>query len=268
VDCRFCLTISDYNRAYILNRYPFVDPEKVIVQRLGVEIPPLDNSPARCSHRFTLLTAGRLHAVKDHAFLLRACHALKQRGFPISCLIAGNGPERVRLEQLVRELKLEKDVILLGHVPRHQLDHYYRGADLVVLTSRSEGVPVVLMEATARECLVLAPAITGIPGLVKHGETGFLYCPQSLENFIEIAEGIFRSGAALDSIRRSARRHVCQHFHRDKNLAAFAECFLAWVANLEKPPHAHSLLQQVQLRVQRDGSLPVRTDGPDAVTGP
>ena len=59
-----------------------------------------------------------------------------------------------------------------------------RLCDLVVLTSRSEGIPLVLMEAMAHGKTVLAPAITGIPELVKDGETGFLYRAGSLEDFI------------------------------------------------------------------------------------
>jgi glycosyltransferase involved in cell wall biosynthesis len=265
--CQFCLTVSDYNRSYLLNRYPLTNPDKVVVQRLGVEIPSSGGSWTADSKRFRLLSVGRLHAVKDHTFLLRACYALKERGFPLACSIAGDGPERARIERLIGELNLKGNVTVLGHVPRQELDGYYRGADLVVLTSRSEGVPVVLMEAMARECLVLAPAITGIPELVKHGETGFLYCPRQLDSFTGIAAEIFRSLAALAPIRRNARQHVNRLFQRDKNLTAFAECFLSRLADLEKSPHAHSLLQQVQLRLQRDGSLPVRTDGPDAIAG-
>ena len=53
-------------------------------------------------------------------------------------------------------------------MPRADLPGYYRYADLVVMTSKSEGIPVVLMEAMAHEKLVLAPAITGIPELVEH----------------------------------------------------------------------------------------------------
>ena len=76
-------------------------------------------------------------------------------------------------------VELEKQVTLLGHVAREQMACYYDRADVVVLTSRSEGIPLVLMEAMARGKIVLAPAITGIPELVIAGKTGFLYEPGS-----------------------------------------------------------------------------------------
>ena len=67
---------------------------------------------------FTFLAVGRLHAVKDHAFLVRACAQLHSRELPFECSIAGDGPERHNLESLIRQCGLEKRVTLLGHVPR------------------------------------------------------------------------------------------------------------------------------------------------------
>ena len=73
---------------------------------------------------------------------------------------------------------------MLGHVAREDIGVLYDRAEAVVLTSRSEGIPLVLMEAMARGKIVLAPAITGIPELVIHGKTGFLYEAGSLDNFV------------------------------------------------------------------------------------
>ena len=97
---------------------------------------------------------------------------------------------------------------------------------MVVLTSRSEGIPLVLMEAMARGKPVLAPAITGIPELVIDGENGFLYSPGSLEDFVARVQSIYGSLATLGDLGRAAREQVQQHFNRDKNLDAFRELFL------------------------------------------
>src|SRR5262249_18588861 len=118
---------------------------------------------------------------------------------------------------------LGDEVVLLGHVPRADLEPRYEAADLVVLTSRSEGIPVALMEAMVCGKPVLAPAITGIPELVRHGETGFLYQPGSKEDFVAQVEFIARTRRALGPICRAARRHVLQHFDREKNLRALCD---------------------------------------------
>ncbi|MGA7909759.1 MAG: glycosyltransferase, partial [Candidatus Sulfotelmatobacter sp.] len=99
--CSFCVTISEYNRRYILEHFR-VEPEKVIISRLGVDVRAETNPYRAPSPGFTLVAAGRLHVVKDHALLVRACARLRDRGIGVECLIAGEGPERCRLESLIR----------------------------------------------------------------------------------------------------------------------------------------------------------------------
>ncbi|MGB8987163.1 MAG: glycosyltransferase family 4 protein [Candidatus Sulfotelmatobacter sp.] len=253
--CRSCLTISDYNRRFIFDHFPAIDPKKVIVSRLGVDILPaakLSRRVAPTSHySFRLLAVGRLHAVKGHAFLLRACARLREAGLDFKCAIAGEGPERQRLESLIRSYRLQGHVTLLGHVARQEIEALYREADVVVLTSLSEGIPLVLMEAMARGRIVLAPAITGIPELVIPGKTGFLYKPGDLEDFLRRI--LFLQSlmpfedqplrAPLHWISHAARVHVLHNFNRQKNLTRFADEFLRPIQRPPNSPYADPLLQ-------------------------
>jgi colanic acid/amylovoran biosynthesis glycosyltransferase len=226
--CKFCVTVSEFNRRHILERYPEIQPDKIIVRRMGVD-PGTNNlslQPSRENPRLVMLAVGRLHPVKDHAFLVRACRLLKNRDVPFGCVIAGEGPERASIEALIRDLDLRDEIRLVGHLSRQQLDACYASADLVVLTSRSEGIPLVLMEAMAHSKPVLAPAITGIPELVSDGKNGFLYRQGSLEDFVARVEFVHHSAAALGPLGRAARQHVLKHFNREKNLAAFCDLFL------------------------------------------
>jgi len=245
--CKFCVTVSEFNRRHILERYPDVQPEKVVVRRMGVD-PGKDNLPAslvpRENPHLVMLAVGRLHPVKDHAFLARACRVLKNRDVPFACVIAGDGPERASIEKLIRDLDLRGEVQLVGHLTRQQLDTCYTGADLVVLTSRSEGIPLVLMEAMAHGRPVLAPAITGIPELVLDGKNGFLYRPGSLEDFVARVELVHHSESALGPLGRAARQHVLQHFNREKNLAAFCNLFLMHISRtVENHSYENPVLQ-------------------------
>jgi colanic acid/amylovoran biosynthesis glycosyltransferase len=245
--CRFCVTVSEYNRRYILEHFPAVDPRKIVISRLGVDLPESAESRrvARGTRRiFTLLAVGRLHAVKDHAFLVRACARLRDGGLDFECWIAGEGPERRRLEMLVRDNRLQDQVKLLGHVARPQMDALYWRADVAVLTSRSEGIPLVLMEAMARGRIVLAPAITGIPEIVVHGKTGFLYAPGALQDFVarilfleRLMSGEDRSAVSrLDWIRHAAQMQVIHNFSRGKNLTRFGSWFLQRITTPDFPP--------------------------------
>jgi colanic acid/amylovoran biosynthesis glycosyltransferase len=264
-NCRFCVTISEYNRRYILEHYSTIEAGRVVVARLGVDVVESGRFPAakvqtsilesslvrrpENSHsdsRLHLLAVGRLHAVKDHAFFLRACVQLRQRGLDFQCQIAGEGPERRNLERLIQEYGLEERVRLLGHVPHERQDSLYQRADVVVLTSRSEGIPLVLMEAMARGKIVVAPAITGIPELVVEGQTGFLYEPGSVEDFVTRVLWIYSlvpaggsagdpaavqganqlDWARLKKVRLGAREQIRLHFNRRKNLELFGDVFL------------------------------------------
>jgi colanic acid/amylovoran biosynthesis glycosyltransferase len=247
--CRFCVTVSDFNRNYILERYPSTPESKVVVQRLGVDrVFPSPISADQEQRGFCLLAVGRLHGVKNYSFLIQACSALRDEGLHVICWIVGEGPERPALERQIRTLGLQDRVYLTGYLPPVHLSGFYRHADLVVLTSQSEGIPVVLMEAMAHEKLVLAPAITGIPELVEHGRTGFLYEAGSLPDFLGSIRWILRNKASLAGIQRAAAANVACFYNRQRNLQSFADLFLARIAK-SGPVHAHSLLQQIRLPV-------------------
>jgi colanic acid/amylovoran biosynthesis glycosyltransferase len=252
--CRFCVTISEFNRQYILCKYPSTPPEKIVVQHLGVDRVLSWPTPAPTAEanqrRFSLLAVGRLHRVKNYRFLIQACATLRDQGLDFLCWVVGEGPERPALERQIAELGLQGRVYLIGQVPRADLPGYYRYADLVVMTSQSEGIPVVLMEAMAHEKIVLAPAITGIPELIEHQRTGFLYQPGSLSDFVSAVSWIEANKSSLAGIQHAAAASIAASYNRQKNLRAFAEQFLARISRSEGD-HAHPVLQQVRLSVQR-----------------
>jgi colanic acid/amylovoran biosynthesis glycosyltransferase len=259
--CRCCITVSEFNRNYIRQRYPAINASKILVHRLGVDLDFWRPFPNRVPGSiFSILSVGRLHPIKDHEFLIHACSELKAAGVHFRCTIAGDGGERESLQGIVRKLRLENEVDLCGHVPRERLPQLYSQADVVVLTSHSEGIPQILMEAMAMERVVLAPAITGIPELIVNNQTGFLYRPNSMPDFLANLTPIAAAGPSLNRIRHEARRHINSHFNQTRNLDFWADDFLRRVdgdAATEESIYANPVLQQVQLPVQRDGSIPV-----------
>jgi colanic acid/amylovoran biosynthesis glycosyltransferase len=259
MECRFCVTISEFNRQHILTHYPAAVPEKILVRCLGVDVVGRHTLPIiGQSTPFSILTVGRLHPVKNHAFLIQACWLMKCRGLAFVCRIAGDGPERRALEGMIRDFGLQSEVQLLGQLSRDRLDEQYQGADLVVLTSRSEGIPLVLMEAMVRGRPVLAPAITGIPELVADGKTGFLYQAGSLGDFLAQLLFVMNTQSALGPLLQAAQEHVTRHFNRETNLAAVCDLFTSCIKDRpihisDTPPENASatyedpLLQQIQL---------------------
>jgi glycosyltransferase involved in cell wall biosynthesis len=163
---------------------------------------------------------------------------------------------------MIRDFGLRAEVRLLGQLSRDQLDEQYAQADLFLLTSRSEGIPLVLTEAMVRGKPVLAPAITGIPELVIDGKTGFLYQAGSLEDFMARIAFVMNMQSALGPLLQAALEHVLKHFNRETNLAAVCDLFTPYLRTqpfrasdtppeIASTPYEDPVLQQVQLPLQR-----------------
>lgn len=102
--------------------------------------------------RKVVLTVGRLdnrNGYKGHDRIFPVLARLKKQGQEVSYLIAGDGPDRARLEQLVAERGLTELVTFFGYVPDETLPDLYRAADVFALPSTGEGFGIVFIEAMA-----------------------------------------------------------------------------------------------------------------------
>jgi glycosyltransferase involved in cell wall biosynthesis len=124
-----------------------------------------------------LVSVGRLQAPKDFVTLVRALALLPAGSF--EALIVGDGPDRPVLEGELRHLGLAHRIHIHLAGERHDVPDLLGAADVFVLSSRSEGLPVSVLEAMAAELPVVASRAGGLPELVHDGETGFLVAPES-----------------------------------------------------------------------------------------
>lgn len=123
-----------------------------------------------------LLSVGRLDEQKDYPNLFQAIHRLKQRssiGFKL--IVAGDGKQRLVLEELIKSLSLENDIILLGR--RSDIPELMSAADLFILPSKYEGFGLVVAEAMACRCLVVATDSGGVSEVLNNNE--FLVPPSN-----------------------------------------------------------------------------------------
>jgi glycosyltransferase involved in cell wall biosynthesis len=111
-----------------------------------------------------LLSMARLEPQKDHDNLLRSLAELVRRGVGFAAWLAGDGAERGRLERLAAELQLGDHLHFLGE--RADPERLLAAADLLVLSSRWEGMPLVLLEAGACGLPVVATAVGGVEELI------------------------------------------------------------------------------------------------------
>lgn len=119
-----------------------------------------------------ILCVGELLPNKNQTMAIQMMGAVCRRYPDAILLIAGNGPEKENLEQLIAERELEKNVRLLGYCT--ELERYQQIADVLVSCSKREGLPLNIVEAMLSGNPVVATINRGHRELIHHGENGFL----------------------------------------------------------------------------------------------
>lgn len=127
------------------------------------------------------VSIGRLDGYKAVDDLLHALAQLPTDLPPYHCRIIGGGPHRAVLETLTLTLKLTDKVSFSGSLSPNQISAAYHHADLLILTSLTEGQPMTILEAWAHQVPVLVTRVGHNPWLVKEGVTGYLVPPGDIK---------------------------------------------------------------------------------------
>jgi colanic acid/amylovoran biosynthesis glycosyltransferase len=176
-------------------------------------------TPAR---EIRLLTVARLVECKGLAYAIRAFAPLARRWQTLCYDIVGDGPLRLGLEQLVREMGLSGRVRFLGWQSQEQVRQLYGRADLFVLPSvtssdgQQEAQGLVLLEAQASGLPVVATHIGGIPESVVEGQSGFLVPERHAEALAERLTYLLEHPEIWTAMGRAGRSYVESHFDLNK----------------------------------------------------
>lgn len=147
-----------------------------------------------------LVCVGRLAGIKRHDVLIEA--ASKLGPLPYRLLLAGDGPERQRLEGLVSRLGLGSRVMFLGQ--RDDIPEILKASDAFVLSSDSEGLSCSIVEALSAGLPVIATDVGGNPELVEDGITGFLAPPGDPARLAEALVKVIKDPALGKRLGRAA----------------------------------------------------------------
>ena len=172
-----------------------------------------------------LLNVGGLRKPKGHIVLLEAAAILKKKGIAFLFVIAGEGKLRQHLEVVIEDLRLERYVRLLGQ--RDDIPELMAAADVFVLSSLWEGLPLVVLEAMASGLPVVSTNVGGVPELVVDNETGFLVPP---ENPQLLAEAIERMLSLPEHQRlamgQAGKKRIEENFTLNKMVSAYEDLYL------------------------------------------
>ena len=137
------------------------------------------------SEDFIIGNVGRLVGSKNHQYLFQAIRKVLEikNKLPVKVLIIGEGKEKEKLVKYAKELSLGKNVIFTGY--KEDVEKFMAIMDLFVLTSLREGLPRVLVQASAVGMPSIAFNIDGIPEIIQDNYNGFLVNPGDIEQLVD-----------------------------------------------------------------------------------
>jgi glycosyltransferase involved in cell wall biosynthesis len=164
---------------------------------------------------------GRLSPEKDIGTALRAVEDLKHNGQEVRLVIFGDGPEKEALEVLVSELGLQKNVLFWGYCSCiGGVLNRFRG---LIISSLTEGIPLVSLEAMRAGIPVIATKVGGLPEVIIDGKTGILVEPSTPRQLSKSIARLLTDQELAKKFGAAAQLHVSRSF----NIVTTAEKYLA-----------------------------------------
>jgi glycosyltransferase involved in cell wall biosynthesis len=191
--------------------------------RCGIDPEVYTGRPLPGNEVVQLLCVGRLVPAKGQHVLIQACSLLLKRGAKLHLNFVGGGEDLESLQQLSKELGIGENVTFAGSMGQDKVRNYYNRADIFVLPSFAEGVPVVLMEAMAKEIPVISTRITGIPELIEHGHDGLLATPGDVNDLAAQISTLLEDEELRKRLGKAGRIKVTRLYNTEKNNRDLAE---------------------------------------------
>lgn len=227
--CDRIVAVADSVRAYLVQRG--VDPLKIDVIHNGVDAARIEaDSREECQVTATLgdrtrrvpsrrdegsdrclvvASIGRLSPIKDHRLLIEAARIVLQHQ-RVLFVIVGDGPERAGLERQARETGVAENFWFVGWLAKPY--PLLSAADLIVLTSKSEGLPIAALEAMALKKPVVATRVGGVSEVIRDGVSGDLVDPGNAEAFAAALLRMLADGERRRSFGLAGREIVEYEF--------------------------------------------------------
>lgn len=212
--------------------------EKLVVIGNGVELARFEEARA-LSHRElglpqvarVILFAGRLDPQKNPELLLRAFAELSGEFPELHLMLAGVGPLRQALERLAAEQHVSSRVHFLGR--RDDIPSLLKSSEMLVLPSRWEGMPNVVLEAMAAAVPVIATRVEGSTELIRDGETGLLVASEDVAELARAIHSLLCSPELRRGVAERAFEDVARHRSWERVVDAYEATYAAEIAAVE-----------------------------------
>lgn len=223
----FNVTVSDYNREFLMEHTPEIDGDKVRRLYNGIDLDYFRPADAERDTRH-VLSVGRLVPKKGFDVLLRAAKRLANEGSPLHFTIVGDGEDRDALLALQRELRLENTVRFAGALPQERVRTLYDSASITALAcvpdeiGNRDALPTTLLESLACGLPAVSTRLTGVPEIVDD-EVGAIVEPHRDD---QLASAISALTSRVDEgLRARCRERAKERFDLRQNVATLHQWF-------------------------------------------
>ena len=159
--------------------------------------------------KIRVLTIGRLIPRKGFQFLIRALpQIIEKAAHPFEIEIVGDGPYHGELLKLAENLDVASHIRFVGSVPYPKLPQKYRDADLLILPSLAEGMPLVVLEAMGTGLPIVASRVQGINELVGDGVNGALFDPGDVDGLAHALVKLINAGEGRTEMGKASIERV------------------------------------------------------------
>jgi glycosyltransferase involved in cell wall biosynthesis len=193
----------------------------------GIAAAAFDSAPRAVADArpLQLVYLGRLARVKGVSELLRGLAIALERGASARLAIAGSGPEEATLRGIVARLGLQDVVTFTGATFEADKAALLRAADVFVLPSYGEGLPIALLEAMAAGNAVIATPVGAIPDVVSPGTHGILVPPGDATAVAMAILAMAGDRDALARMQQACRKCIAERYSLEQLARGFAELY-------------------------------------------
>jgi len=195
----------------------------------GFDFPEIDKLN-RLKNRIAknqIIMLGRLHKIKGHQFAFKAI-ALLDKDLDINLMILGDGEEKTNLLKLAKELKIEDKVTFLGF--KKDIYDYLCCADLLLVPSYVEGLPLMILEAFNAELTVIGWDIPGVNELVENDKTGILVEPYDIDKLSLAIKNYFSDKDDISRLNVNAKEVLSEKYSSERMVNETMELFQEYVS--------------------------------------
>jgi glycosyltransferase involved in cell wall biosynthesis len=159
---------------------------------------------------FLIGSVGRLVPIKGYKYLIESASLLSKKYSNLKFIIIGDGENKMQLKALIKEKEIENIFFLAGH--RSNIEEILHSFDIFVLSSISEGLPTVLLEAMCAKIPVIATNVGGVSEIVTDKKTGFIVEPKKPERMAKKIEEAFNNREITSHFTSEAYKMVYSRF--------------------------------------------------------